>query len=108
MDVTAAFSLGDTSGKGETTDPTDSTGLSPPSLCMDTLGHKPLRKRKVQPLGAFCPVHGELAALISARVRLSHSMLASDLATASDLTIKARGKIQRGGSLWQKLTMPDR
>lgn len=37
----------------------------------------------------------ELTALISAQVRLRHSELPSGLATASDLTVEARGKPKR-------------
>ena len=41
---------------------------------------------------APCPMLGELTAMISEQVRLSHSVLASGLAAASDLTMEVRDK----------------
>jgi len=38
------------------------------------------------------PMPGELAAMISAQVRLSHSVLAAALAAASNLTMEVRDK----------------
>ena len=77
------------------------------SLCLETHSHKLLWKQNIPAPQAPLPTCQELAAVISAQVRLSHSLPASDLASASVLIVETREKSKGHVVLCEKRTMPD-
>lgn len=106
-DIRLESSSGGNSGKGETVDPRRPSQTHTGAPAIPLFGNSTLVETKPPAPQIPCPIRWELVAITSAQAGLSHSVLASGLAVASDLTLEARDKPKGCIVLCQKRILLD-